>query len=124
MLDWTPGDGNYDLVSTNFFLDCFRAEQLEQIFFRLATAMSPDANWLIADFQNAATGWKRLRSRVILLSMYRFFRMATGLPAKQLVSPDPFLERAGFQLHRRTESEWRLLHSDWWIRTPRHSRKP
>lgn len=115
VLDWTPDDGNYDLVSTNFFLDCFRAEQLEQIIPRLTTAMSPDANWLIADFQNAATGWKRLRSGVILWSMYQFFRMATGLPAKQLVSPDPFLERAGFQLHRRMESEWQLLHSDWWI---------
>lgn len=124
VLDWMPGDGNYDLVSTNFFLDCFRAEQLEQIISRLATAMSPDANWLIADFQNAATGWKRLRSRIILWSMYRFFRVATGLPAKQLVAPDPFLERAGFQLHQRTESEWHLLHSDWWMRTPHHSRKP
>jgi len=40
----------------------------------------------------------------------------TRLPAKQLTPPDPFLERAGFTLHRRNESEWGLLHSDWWKR--------
>lgn len=118
VLDWTPGDGNYDLVSTNFFLDCFRADQIQQLVTQVTSLTRPNANWLSADFQNAATGWQRLRSRIILWSMYRFFRVATRLPAQQLVTPDSFLEQAGFHLHRRTESEWHLLHSDWWIRTP------
>lgn len=117
ILNWTPAGGTYDLIITNFFLDCFRADQLEQIISRIATATASDANWLIADFHLPAAGPKRLRSRLILWSMYAFFRTMTRLPAKRLTVPDPFLERADFNLHRRTESEWSLLHSDWWMRT-------
>jgi len=116
ILNWTVSDENYDLIVTNFFLDCFRAEQLEQIISRISAVTAPGANWLVADFQ-LASGWaSRIRSRVILWSMYLFFRTATRLPAKKLTSPDSSLERAGFGLHRRTESEWGLLHSDWWVK--------
>ncbi len=55
---------------------------------------------------------------MILWTMYAFFRVTTGLSAEKLVAPDPYLERAGFTLHRRAESEWGLLHSDWWMRHP------
>ena len=116
VLEWSPGTETYDLIITNFFLDCFPPEQLEQIIPRLAEWMTPDANWLIADFQTAATGLKRIRSRLILWSMYVFFRTVTRLAAKQLTVPDSLLERAGFKRLRRHESEWGLLHSDWWQR--------
>lgn len=115
-LYWSPPAASTDLIVTNFFLDCFRAEQVEQIISRLATAATPEANWLIADFQVARAGWKRLRSRLIIGGLYTFFRVMTRLPARKLTPPDLFLERAGFRLHRRVESEWGLLHSDWWQR--------
>jgi ubiquinone/menaquinone biosynthesis C-methylase UbiE len=117
ILNWTPADRTYDLIVTNFFLDCFRADQLEQIVFRIARGTAPGANWLIADFNLPAKGPKRIRSRLILWSMYAFFRAVTRLPASQLTPPDSFLEGAGFSLQRRTESEWGLLHSDWWVRS-------
>lgn len=116
VLHWLPTAATSDLIVTNFFLDCFRAEQVEQIISRLATAATPEANWLLADFQVPRAGWKRLRSRLIIGSLYTFFRVMTRLPTKQLTKPDPFLECAGFTLHRRKESEWGLLHSDWWKR--------
>jgi ubiquinone/menaquinone biosynthesis C-methylase UbiE len=116
VLGWTPTGGNYDLIVTNFFLDCFRADQLEQIIARLGAATTPDANWLLADFQTPPAGWKRIRCRLILWAMYAFFRMVTRLPAHRLTAPDSYLERAGFTRHRRTETEWGLLHSDWWRR--------
>jgi ubiquinone/menaquinone biosynthesis C-methylase UbiE len=116
VLRWSPPAASSDLIVTNFFLDCFRAEQVEQIVARLATAATPEANWLLADFQIPRAGWKRLRSRLIIGSLYTFFRVMTRLPARKLTPPDPFLERAGFTLHRRAESEWGLLHSDWWKR--------
>lgn len=114
ILNWLPASNSYDLIVTNFFLDCFRPEQLEQIISRLATCASPDADWLIADFQNAPAGLRRIRSRLILWSMYAFFRAVTRLPARELTPPDSFLKRAGFVLHRRIQSEWGLLRSDWW----------
>jgi ubiquinone/menaquinone biosynthesis C-methylase UbiE len=117
ILQWKPSAKTFDLVVTNFFLDCFRADQLEQITTKLALATTSDANWLIADFQTASSGWKRLRSQMILASMYLFFRTIAGLPARKLTTLDPILKRAGFALHRRAESEWDRLHSDWWKRT-------
>jgi ubiquinone/menaquinone biosynthesis C-methylase UbiE len=105
-----------DLIVTHFFLDCFRADQLEQVISRLAATATSEAHWLIADFQNAPAGMRRIRSRLILWTMYAFFRTMTRLPARQLTSPGPCLEGAGFSLHARVETEWGLLHSDWWRR--------
>ena len=117
VLNWTSPDDTYDLIVTNFFLDCFRAEQLEQIIPRLAATTMLDANWLIADFQIPPAGLKRIRSRLVLWTMYAFFRTMTRIPARKLTAPDSFLKRADFTLHRRSESEWALLRSDWWQRS-------
>jgi ubiquinone/menaquinone biosynthesis C-methylase UbiE len=116
VLNWSSAADAYDLIVTNFFLDCFRADQLEQIISRLAAAAIPQASWLLADFQTPAAGLRQIRSRLILWTMYAFFRAVTRLPARQLTAPDSFLERAGFNLRRRIETEWGLLHSDWWQR--------
>ena len=116
VLDWTPTGANYDLIVTHFFLDCFRADQLAQIIARLGAVTTPDASWLLADFQIATSGLKRIRSRLILWAMYAFFRTITRLPTNKLTAPDSFLRRAGFTLNYRVEAEWGLLHSDWWRR--------
>lgn len=127
-LEWKPMAHSFDLIVTNFFLDCFRADQLERIVFQVAAVATPDANWLIADFQTPGRGLKRLRARLIIRTMYIFFKAITRLPANRLSAPDTFLERAGFTRHRRIETEWGLLRSDWWQRVPGklplcHSRK-
>jgi len=116
VLNWMSTDETYDLIITTFFLDCFRPDQLEQIIPRFAACATPDANWLIADFQTPSAGLQRIRSRLILWTMYAFFRTITRLPTNKLTAPDVFLKHAGFTLHCRTESEWGLLHSDWWRR--------
>ncbi len=113
-LSWTPAGEAYDLICTNFFLDCFRPDQLARLVSQIARAATPEANWLIADFQVPARGLRRLRGRLIVALMYGFFRALTGLTAKQLTAPAPYLIRAGFNLRRRSESEWGLLQSDWW----------
>jgi hypothetical protein len=109
-----PSGKTYDLIVTNFFLDCFRPEQLAQMIPRIADLSAPDANWLIADFQIPDTGWRRIRSQLIIWMLYVFFRMTTRLAAHKLIKPDSLLEKAGFTLQRHIESEWGLLHSDWW----------
>ncbi len=113
-LVWEPPVGAFDLIVTHFFLDCFRADQLELLIPRLARAAAPKAHWLLADFQAAPAGWRRGRSRVILWLMYRFFVAATRLPARTLTPPDDLLERHGFILRAREIYDWELLHSDWW----------
>ena len=115
-LTWNPPQGAFDLIVTHFFLDCFRAEQLEALIAKLSCAATPHADWLLADFQTAPAGWARGRSRLILWLMYRFFTVVTRLPASSLTPPGPFLERHGFKLRERQVIDWGLLHSDRWQR--------
>jgi ubiquinone/menaquinone biosynthesis C-methylase UbiE len=113
---WKAPAATFDLIVTNFFLDCFPADQLAIIIKSLATASAPEATWLLADFNQPAQGWKRWRAQWILASMYLFFRAATKLPVKQLIAPDPFLIANGFHLVDRVHHDWELLHADHWKR--------
>jgi hypothetical protein len=116
LLDWAAPAGEFDLIVTHFFLDCFRPEQLERLLPKLSGAAAPASCWLLADFQEPAAGPARWRARAILEIMYLFFGWATALPASQLTPPDPLLAREGFRLGRRRTFDWGLLHSDLWIR--------
>ena len=115
--DWQPPSGDFDAIVTNFFLDCFPAADLASVVKQLAESASPDAVWLLADFQQDQHGWRALRTRGILWIMYRFFTVVTRLPARELTPPDPYLISAGFHLAAREFFEWGLLHSDQWVRT-------
>lgn len=119
VLKWSPLQKSFDLVVTHFFLDCFRSEQLQQVVDKIAFAARPNASWLLADFQIAPVGLRRLRSKLILTLMYLFFRIVTRLPARRLTSPDPYLSSNEFFLRERRVSEWGLLHSDLWRRQMR-----
>lgn len=124
ILQWEPPPSEFDLIVTHFFLDCFRPEQLEVIAPTIGKAATADAHWLLADFQEAHSGWKRWRSRGILAIMYTFFRVVTRLPAASLTPPDLYLMREGFVLHERKEAEWGLLKSDLWKRTDTSQNAP
>ncbi len=118
VLHWHPQRADHDLIATHFFLDCFRPEQLERLVpvIARASAEAPEAHWLLADFQEAARGWRRWRSRAILSLLYAFFRVATRLPASRLTPPDALIQRKGFLLRDAMETEWGLLRSQWWVR--------
>jgi SAM-dependent methyltransferase len=96
ILNWLPSSKTYDLIA------------------RIVDLSASDANWLIVDFQIPPSGWRCIRSRLIIWMLYVFFRMTTRLAARELTKPDSLLEKAGFTLRRRIESEWALLHSEWW----------
>ena len=117
-LEWQPPAEAFDLLVTHFFLDCFRADQLQFLVPRIAGSAKPQANWLLADFRVAETGFSRQRSRIILALLYAFFRQAAGIPAQQLTTPDTLLQSAGFTLQNRLTLDLGLLHSDWWTRGP------
>jgi SAM-dependent methyltransferase len=116
IFDWNPPRGAFDLIVTNFFLDCFQRDQLANVVSKLGFAAMGQATWLLADFCEPKRGWKKWRARWILTSMYFFFRFATKLPAKRLTPPDEFLERGGFKLRERLFYDWSLLHADHWER--------
>ena len=116
VIEWEPPQGAFDLVVSNFFLDCFRPDQIELIVKKISAALTTNARWLIADFCEPHRGWRKWRARLILRTMYWFFRQATDLPANRLTAPDAILAHHGFELQARRTFEWGLLQSDFWVR--------
>ena len=115
--DWRERERTFDLIVTNFVLDCLTADQMDTIVSKLGSMAMDDAHWLVADFQVAGKGAAKWRSRVILGLLYRFFRMTARLEAQSLVAPDSALAAAGFHRVERKTWEWGLLKSEWWRRT-------
>jgi hypothetical protein len=116
VLHWTPPIEKYDLVVTNFFLDCFRADQLQKVIPLLASSATAEAIWLLADFRVPERGWRRWRANAILVMLYAFFKLMTSLPASWLTPPDILLTNAGFKLVDRRFASFGFAHSDFWRR--------
>ncbi|HRH99090.1 MAG TPA: class I SAM-dependent methyltransferase [Prosthecobacter sp.] len=115
-LTWEPPASSFDLIVTCFFLDCFQEDQLQRLMPVIANAATPDAQWLLADFQIAPSGLRRVRSRVIVGLLYAFFRLTTRIAARELVDVQPGLQAAGFTRVERREFDHGLLFCDWWSR--------
>lgn len=113
----TFAPGTFDLVATNFFLDCFPAGDLPRLVRDLAAGTRPGALWLLADFCEPARGWRRWRARALLAGLYAFFRLTTRLPARRLTPPDAGLRQAGFHLRERQLYNFGFAHADLWERT-------
>lgn len=116
ILQWTPPRTRFDAIISHFFLDCFTLDQLKEIIKQVASSAQPDALWLLADFNEPASGLSKWRARAILWTMYRFFRLITRLPARHLSSPDLLLRNNGFELRERRFADWNLMHTDLWQR--------
>ncbi len=116
ILDWTSPKAEFDLVATNFFLNCFHPGELQSLVPRLAASAKPDAVWLLADFCVLARGWRRWRAKMILQLLYAGFRVTTSLSARRLTPPDALLEAEGFVLTERRLNCLGLVHADLWRR--------
>lgn len=114
--EWTPPAGQFDVIATHFFLDCFPPAQLAAVVAGLARAATPDARWIISDFAIPPCGLARWRARAVHALMYLFFRVVTRLKAQRLTPPDDLLAAAGFACRRRATFEWGLLQADFWTR--------
>ena len=113
---WTPPLGKFDLVVTNFFLDCFRSEQLHKLIPLLAGSATAGAIWLLADFRVPERGWRRWRAILLLSMLYAFFKLATALSANWLTPPDNLLTANGFKLVDRRLVNFGFAHADLWAR--------
>ena len=109
-------DTGYDLVVTNFFLDCFRPGELATVVARVAEICAPNAVWLDGDFRLPPKGWERVAARAALAGMYAFFRLATRMPNGRLTDPAPLLGATGWRLD--AEAAWLrgFLSARLWVR--------
>ncbi|HEY3600850.1 MAG TPA: class I SAM-dependent methyltransferase [Chthoniobacterales bacterium] len=107
---------SYDLLVTHFFLDCFAEQGLPGVVAKLAGLATADAQWLIADFCEPATGWARFQARGLIAAMYFFFRVTAGIEGRRLFDYQPLVRSAGFCLTSQRLSANGMIRSQLWQR--------
>jgi ubiquinone/menaquinone biosynthesis C-methylase UbiE len=115
-LQWTPPRGDYDLIVTHFFLDCFDEDEVAAIIHRIATR-ARQARWIVSDFRQPKRGFRAVRAASWLWLLYSFFRITTGLKTRSLADYRSALRDNGFQLNRAITADGGLLVSELWIRS-------
>lgn len=118
--DPLPGAG-FDLIVTNFLLDCFPAAELEAVIHRLSAAASPKGKWIVGDFAMPRQRLLRPIARVLLGGMYAFFRIATRIPARSLIDPSPYLHERGWTVISESSRLGGFLLSRLWQRSRKDS---
>jgi cyclopropane fatty-acyl-phospholipid synthase-like methyltransferase len=113
---WRAAGETFDLVVTNFFLDCFNPQELAEVVSNIAASASPRTRWLLADFCVPTCGWRRVRATAALALAYGFFRVTTGISASRITAPETVLQAADFVLQRRETFNCGFLHADLWSR--------
>lgn len=83
----------FDALITFFVLDCIAEPDLPGALAQLRAAQRPGAPWLLADFRPARRGWRK----ALLTLMYVFFRLSTGLRARELPDLRAALARLGLR---------------------------
>jgi ubiquinone/menaquinone biosynthesis C-methylase UbiE len=116
--DWSPPAAGFDLVVTNFFLDCFDGALLKRVMDCLSTACVPGGQWLISDFTVPSHPAFRIPATLALWLMYRFFRVTINLPARALESPFPHMQANGFTRSHARDALFGFLTSQLWCRAP------
>ncbi len=108
--DLQPGE-TFSVVMLPFVLDLIPETDLKQAFLpRLIRATAPGGVWLVTDFVNSP----RLAHRLILKTMYLFFRLASGIRATHLPDSHRLLTEAGFQLTNRQMAVDGQVEASYW----------
>lgn len=113
--DWDT-DERFDLIVTNFLLDCLSAAEVEEIVKKLAYTTTSGAEWWIAEFDVPDSIFGKWRSRLIIKLLYGFFEWVAGVKAKNIHSPAEALHKEGFILAARQTFSWGLLKGERWSR--------
>jgi SAM-dependent methyltransferase len=108
------GEGQYDLIVTHFFLDCFSTEESRCLISRISAAAAPRARWLISEFHQPYEGFARYWTASLIRVCYLFFRLTTGLETSQLPEYREALRANGFRrAHHQTERGGLLISELW-----------
>jgi SAM-dependent methyltransferase len=110
-------EGEYDLIATHFFLDCFAVEELRSLVSRVSERCVSGGHWLVSEFSIPAAGLRRIAAVALIRVMHLFFRIATGLKVNRLPDYAPVLAANGFRIARQCSAAGGLLVSELWERT-------
>jgi hypothetical protein len=116
---WFNGDvrhfepqGRYDVITSLFFLDCFKERDQLALLSRLIPHLAPSGHWLHADFALDADGpIATLRNRACLWALYRGFRALTDIEATRLSDPHAAFESCGLRVQQERKFRNGLVYS-------------
>lgn len=102
--------GSFDGVVTQFFLDCFSADELETLIPAISAQLGPGAPWLFADFAvPEKPRLARWRARAWIALLCTFFRWQAGHTLTGLPPMENLLEKHGLQGVHETNWSWGLI---------------
>ena len=97
----------YDLIITNYFLDCFTNENLKDLIPALYELLTPDGKWLFTDFhKDESTG--RIK-RGLIRFLYGFFNQICNLGVKKLPDFNGHFEKADLKVQKQRFFSGKLL---------------
>ena len=114
ILEFEPRQKSYDLIVTNFFLDCFSNEEIPLVISHLRRWTRPGAQWIVSEFHEADGMIGRLWTRAVIRALYAAFRIATGLRVVQLPNYHQGLLAQNFSPRRAELAFGGLLCSSIW----------
>ena len=113
-----PESGHYDLVVTHFFLDCLAEDDLNTLVAQIHPHLAPGANWLVSEFAIPPTQPAAALARIVIATLYRAFRILTGLKTQKLPDYACAFRQSGFSITGRKSFLGGLLVAELWRLNP------
>jgi hypothetical protein len=118
----TLSAAHYDAVITQYFLDCFPAEELAQLVPRIEASLKPDALWLFADFAippAEASALLRWRAQITIAILCWFFRWQVKHPLHNLPPMEETLRSRGWHPLETRERSGRMVRTVLFQKNPK-----
>lgn len=88
-------DGSsYDFIITEFFFDLFDKNKTKELIEIIASKLTKDGKWIDTDFRESS----KLKNKIILKLMYKFFNISAKLKSNKLVHTNLFFIKAGYEI--------------------------
>lgn len=113
---WEFPKTKYDLIVTNFFLDCFTFQELTILTEKISYSIKPEGKLLYGDFNIPKARFKKILILPLLNMMYLFFKIFTHISAQTLSDPAQLFTENGFILENEKQQLGSLLKSQIWIK--------
>ena len=116
VFDWDFPKCKYDLVVTNFFLDCFTYSELTNLIEKVSVSLKPEGKLIYGDFNIPNSFFKKTLATLLLFGMYVFFRIFTRISANSLHDPTFLLIENKFILKNEKYYLGSFLKSQLWFK--------